>query len=211
MRVDEVQLQIPGDPRVFIWGTLQQRHSLVEVLLYVHRNRRLIRDGSPGRPPRLLHSSWARQSLAVSIFIFFFFYRSRGRTARSRSSWPESTTCSLTSSARSRSTMTMPSLCTSGSSPDCPGRKGSKSDVISLCSWLRTERVRHMLYLEIVAELVTFVEESVIENKRNSFIQLVSTDHFPFCLRKGPSLLCATVPQEWTHCFKQTDENRTFW
>ena len=34
---------------------------VVEVLLYVHRNRRLIRDGSPGRPPRLLHSSWAVQ------------------------------------------------------------------------------------------------------------------------------------------------------
>ena len=31
----------------------------VEVLLYVHRNRRLIRDGSPGCPPRLSHSSWA--------------------------------------------------------------------------------------------------------------------------------------------------------
>ena len=32
--------------------------SSVEVLLYVHRNRRLItiRDGSPGRPPRLSHS-----------------------------------------------------------------------------------------------------------------------------------------------------------
>ena len=29
------------------------------VLLYVHRDRRLIRDGSPGRPPRLSHSSWA--------------------------------------------------------------------------------------------------------------------------------------------------------
>ena len=28
------------------------------VLLYVHRNRRLIRDGSPGRPPRLSHSFW---------------------------------------------------------------------------------------------------------------------------------------------------------
>ena len=28
-----------------------------EVLLYVHRNRGLIRDGSPGRPPRLSHSS----------------------------------------------------------------------------------------------------------------------------------------------------------
>ena len=30
---------------------------VVEVLLCVHRNRRLIRDGSPGRPPRLSHSS----------------------------------------------------------------------------------------------------------------------------------------------------------
>ena len=30
---------------------------VVEVLLYVHRNRRLIRDGSPGRPPRLSRSS----------------------------------------------------------------------------------------------------------------------------------------------------------
>ena len=27
------------------------------VLLYVHRNRRLIRDGRPGRPPQLSHSS----------------------------------------------------------------------------------------------------------------------------------------------------------
>ena len=41
------------NPDVPIWGRL----SLVEVLLYVHRNRRLIRDGSPGRPPRLSHSS----------------------------------------------------------------------------------------------------------------------------------------------------------
>ena len=30
---------------------------VVEMLLYVHRNRRFIRDGSPGRPPRLSHSS----------------------------------------------------------------------------------------------------------------------------------------------------------
>ena len=30
---------------------------LTEVLLYVHRNRRFIRDWSPGRPPRLSHSS----------------------------------------------------------------------------------------------------------------------------------------------------------
>ena len=27
-----------------------------EELLYVHRNRRLIKDGSPGRPPRLSHN-----------------------------------------------------------------------------------------------------------------------------------------------------------
>ena len=31
--------------------------EVVEALLYVHRNRRFIRDGSPGRPPRLSHSS----------------------------------------------------------------------------------------------------------------------------------------------------------
>ena len=31
--------------------------DLVEVLLYVHRNCRIIKDGSPGRPPRLSHSS----------------------------------------------------------------------------------------------------------------------------------------------------------
>ena len=34
-------------------------HVVVEVLPYVHRNRRFIRDGSPGRPPRLSHISWA--------------------------------------------------------------------------------------------------------------------------------------------------------
>ena len=31
--------------------------TLVEVLLYVHRNRRFIRDGRPGRAPRLSHNS----------------------------------------------------------------------------------------------------------------------------------------------------------
>ena len=43
-----------------------------EELLYVHRNRRLIRDGSPGRPPRLSHSSWAlnlRRSPIEFIYI----------------------------------------------------------------------------------------------------------------------------------------------
>ena len=34
-----------------------QLNVVVDSLLYVHRNRRLIRDGSPGRPSRLSHSS----------------------------------------------------------------------------------------------------------------------------------------------------------
>ena len=37
----------------------KQANRWLKCLLYVHRNRRLIRDGSPGRPPRLSHSSWA--------------------------------------------------------------------------------------------------------------------------------------------------------
>ena len=36
------------------------------VLLYVHRNRRLIRDGSPGRPPQLSHSSRALMAVLDS-------------------------------------------------------------------------------------------------------------------------------------------------
>ena len=40
------------------------------MLLYVHRNRRLIRDGSPGLPPRLSHSS-------RSIYIILFFFGNR--------------------------------------------------------------------------------------------------------------------------------------
>ena len=32
---------------------------VVEVLLYVHRNRRFVRDGSPERPPGLSHTSSA--------------------------------------------------------------------------------------------------------------------------------------------------------
>ena len=44
---------------------------LVEVLLYVHRNRRFIRDGSPGRPPRLSHSSWALSNLAPKLSFIY--------------------------------------------------------------------------------------------------------------------------------------------
>ena len=38
---------------------INTEYRFVEVLLYVHRNRRFIRDGSPGCPPRLSLSSWA--------------------------------------------------------------------------------------------------------------------------------------------------------
>ena len=41
----------------------------LEMLLYVHRNRRFIRDGSPGRPPRLSHSSWTQFSQVSLSFI----------------------------------------------------------------------------------------------------------------------------------------------
>ena len=43
---------------LFQISVLKTLHQ-VEMLLYVQRNRRLIRDGSPGRPPRLSHSSRA--------------------------------------------------------------------------------------------------------------------------------------------------------
>ena len=44
-------------------------HTVGWVLFYVHRNRRLSRDGSPGRPPRPSHSSWALNN----PFLFFYF------------------------------------------------------------------------------------------------------------------------------------------
>ena len=42
-----------------------------EVLLYVHRSRRFIRDGSPGRPPRLSHRSWALRSYDVAEVLLY--------------------------------------------------------------------------------------------------------------------------------------------
>ena len=43
------------------------------MLLYVHRNRRLIRDGSPGRPPRLSHSSCALKKFMFKVLKAFGF------------------------------------------------------------------------------------------------------------------------------------------
>ena len=37
-------------------------------VVYVHRNRRLIRDWSPGRPPFFSHSSWALQFVSKSTW-----------------------------------------------------------------------------------------------------------------------------------------------
>ena len=48
-----------GELRTATSTFTQPLSSDSSVLLYVHRNRRLIRDGSPGWPPRLSHSSWA--------------------------------------------------------------------------------------------------------------------------------------------------------
>ena len=41
--------------------------SFAEVLLYVHRNRSFIRNGSPGRPSRLSHSSWAPERFSLFL------------------------------------------------------------------------------------------------------------------------------------------------
>ena len=50
-------------PRRHVW-------IVVKVLLYVHRNRRFITDGSPGRPPRLSHSSWA---LRLDTIVWYLY------------------------------------------------------------------------------------------------------------------------------------------
>ena len=51
----------------------------VEVSFYIHRNRRFIRDGSPERPPRLSHSSWA---LLVCSATDLFYSQSVAWTSR---------------------------------------------------------------------------------------------------------------------------------
>ena len=48
----------------------KKKSVVVEVLLYVHRNHRLIGDGSTGRPPRLSHSSWA---LLEEVIVVAFY------------------------------------------------------------------------------------------------------------------------------------------
>ena len=50
---------------------------LVEVLIYIHRNCRFIRDGSPGRPPCLSHSSWVLLSCSEPPqFVVILFWTS---------------------------------------------------------------------------------------------------------------------------------------
>ena len=59
------------------------------MLLYVHRNRRLIRDGRPGRPPRLSHSAWALISLDRSCGCVLLYVRRNRRLIRDgRPGWP---------------------------------------------------------------------------------------------------------------------------
>ena len=42
---------------VFLKPGVGHNTAVVQELLYVHRNRRFIREGSPGRPPRLSRGS----------------------------------------------------------------------------------------------------------------------------------------------------------
>ena len=54
---DAIRLRWLLFPPVYLLGPFP--FGVVEVLLYVHTNHRRIRDGSPGRPSRLSHSSGA--------------------------------------------------------------------------------------------------------------------------------------------------------
>ena len=54
-QVPTISWLLPSSRRGGLYG--ETRFVVVEVLLYVHRNRRFIMDGSPGCPPRLSHSS----------------------------------------------------------------------------------------------------------------------------------------------------------
>ena len=63
-------------------GTLGERGGggwVGWMLIYVHRNRRLIivRDGSPGRPPRLSHSSWALCRGGLVGWALLYVHRNR--------------------------------------------------------------------------------------------------------------------------------------
>ena len=51
-------------------GAAENVHCVAEVLLYVHRNRRLIRDGSPGRLPLDFHTApelWLQSSSFTEV------------------------------------------------------------------------------------------------------------------------------------------------
>ena len=65
----------PIQPHRANWGQVLCESSITDlvgwVLLYIHRNCRLIRDGGPGWLPRLSHSSWA---LTVTGGMFGFLY-----------------------------------------------------------------------------------------------------------------------------------------
>ena len=65
-----VRVQLTSLLLISLWLCEDSFNPFVEVLLYVHRNRRFIRDGSPGRPPRLSHSSWALNAVLLSKCCF---------------------------------------------------------------------------------------------------------------------------------------------
>ena len=78
-----VWLDICHSLLVFEW-MLDYLTTSVEVLLYVHRNRRFIRDGSPGRPPPLSHSSWVPTKVSSPVPLKQFPCSSDWRQAFSR-------------------------------------------------------------------------------------------------------------------------------
>ena len=67
MKEDEAEIK----EAVWTWSVEALLYCVIlrlfEVFLYVHRYRRFIRDGSPGRPPRLSHSSRAPENVSRAV------------------------------------------------------------------------------------------------------------------------------------------------
>ena len=129
------------------------------VLLYVHRNRMLFRDGSPGRPPRLSHSSWALMGPSAQVWTLRMIGPSNvrpvkkeeeGRKERLKGPGPEHTQCSQLHLFLSPSHLRAdPALCTSQRAPSAPGSvPGTPSPCQRLLPWLPDQRDRHWRHRE---------------------------------------------------------------
>ena len=123
------------------------------VLLYVHRNRRLIRDGSQGRPPGLSHSFWALQP-TVKVEVLLYVHRNRrfirdgspGRSPRlSHSSWAPQPTEGEQHlySVGDLTTTTLYSVLHNNETPTLKGGESERRQLIQELGLFRCRKGRH--------------------------------------------------------------------